>query len=168
MHCIYLFTNSILNEFHQVTFFFLIFREIMQSQSEGYIRAIQWNLHYYYNGCCSWSWYYPHHYAPYISDIKNFKNLKLEFDLGEPFLPFQQLLAVLPAASKSLLPEAYHSLMTEESSPIIKYYPVDFKTDLNGKRQEWEAVVLIPLIDEKSLIAGMTYYMHIIKAYNFF
>lgn len=38
--------------------------------------------------------------------------------------------------------------MINESSPLIDYYPVDFKTDLNGKLQEWEAVVLIPFIDE--------------------
>lgn len=38
--------------------------------------------------------------------------------------------------------------MTSENSPIIEYYPPDFKTDLNGKQQEWEAVVLIPFIDE--------------------
>ncbi|XP_036149459.1 5'-3' exoribonuclease 1 isoform X2 [Monomorium pharaonis] len=128
---------------------------VLRSQAEGYVRAIQWNLHYYYHGCCSWSWYYPHHYAPYISDIKDFKDLKLEFELGEPFLPFQQLLAVLPAYSKDLLPEAFQSLLTEESSPIIEYYPHDFKTDLNGKRQEWEAVVLIPFIDEKLLLSAM-------------
>ncbi|XP_072761689.1 5'-3' exoribonuclease 1 isoform X2 [Anoplolepis gracilipes] len=129
--------------------------EVLRSQAEGYVRAIQWNLRYYYEGCCSWSWYYPHHYAPYISDIKDFKDLKLEFELGEPFLPFQQLLAVLPAYSKDLLPKAFQSLLTEESSPIINYYPHDFKTDLNGKKQEWEAVVLIPFIDEKLLLAAM-------------
>ncbi|XP_071639281.1 5'-3' exoribonuclease 1 [Temnothorax longispinosus] len=129
--------------------------EVLRSQAEGYVRAIQWNLHYYYHGCCSWSWYYPHHYAPYISDIKDFKDLKLEFELGEPFLPFQQLLAVLPAFSKELLPEAFQLLLTEDSSPIINYYPHNFKTDLNGKRQEWEAVVLIPFIDEKLLLAAM-------------
>lgn len=38
--------------------------------------------------------------------------------------------------------------MTSENSQIIEYYPPDFKTDLNGKQQEWEAVVLIPFIDE--------------------
>lgn len=38
--------------------------------------------------------------------------------------------------------------MTSEFSPILEYYPLDFKTDLNGKQQEWEAVVLIPFIDE--------------------
>lgn len=42
----------------------------------------------------------------------------------------------------------FQHLMTSENSPIIEYYPVDFKTDLNGKQQEWEAVVLIPFIDE--------------------
>ena len=40
--------------------------------------------------------------------------------------------------------------MIEETSPIIDFYPVEFNTDLNGKRQEWEAVVLIPFIEEVS------------------
>ena len=38
--------------------------------------------------------------------------------------------------------------MTDEHSPILDFYPLDFSIDLNGKRQEWEAVVLIPFIDE--------------------
>ena len=41
--------------------------------------------------------------------------------------------------------------MIMEQSDIIEYYPVKFKTDLNGKQQEWEAVVLIPFIDEVSM-----------------
>lgn len=57
---------------------------------------------------------------------------------------------MLPAASKELLPEAYRDLMTNPNSKIIEYYPNEFQTDLNGKRQEWEAVVLIPFIDEVS------------------
>lgn len=42
--------------------------------------------------------------------------------------------------------------MTCEDSPIKKYYPEEFKKDLNGKKQDWEAVVLIPFIDEVSLL----------------
>lgn len=61
-----------------------------------------------------------------------------------------QLLAVLPAASKHLLPTPFHDLMTDEDSPIVHYYPVHFDTDLNGKINDWEAVVLIPFIDEVS------------------
>ncbi|RZF36429.1 hypothetical protein LSTR_LSTR010849 [Laodelphax striatellus] len=136
-------------EFSEVT------QNVLQSQAECYVRAIQWNLNYYYNGCCSWSWFYPHHYAPYMSDIRNFADFKLDFDLGEPFLPFQQLLAVLPAGSKKLLPEPFQELMVDVDSPIIDFYPIDFETDLNGKRQDWEAVVLIPFIDEKKLLKAM-------------
>lgn len=130
-------------------------KEVMQEQAHGYVRAIQWNLHYYYNGVQSWNWYYPHHYSPYISDIRDFQNLDMSFDMGKPFLPFQQLMAILPAASKSLVPSAYQDLMECESSPILDYYPKDFATDLNGKQHDWEAVVLIPFIDENRLLPAM-------------
>lgn len=130
-------------------------KEVMQEQAHGYVRAIQWNLHYYYNGVQSWNWYYPHHYSPYISDIRDFQNLDMTFDMGKPFLPFQQLMAILPAASKNLVPRAYQDLMECETSPILDYYPKDFATDLNGKQHDWEAVVLIPFIDENRLLPAM-------------
>lgn len=38
--------------------------------------------------------------------------------------------------------------MTSDNSPTKKYYPEKFETDLNGKQQDWEAVVLIPFIEE--------------------
>ncbi|KAL1116455.1 hypothetical protein AAG570_004928 [Ranatra chinensis] len=129
--------------------------EVLTSQAEGYVRAIQWNLHYYYNGCPSWSWYYPHHYSPYISDIKGFADLKIDFELGHPFLPFQQLLAVLPAGSKEFLPRSLQNLMTCTDSPLIDFYPKDFEIDMNGKKQEWEGIVLIPFIDQDSLLKAM-------------
>uniref|UniRef100_A0A182PLI7 Uncharacterized protein n=1 Tax=Anopheles epiroticus TaxID=199890 RepID=A0A182PLI7_9DIPT len=129
--------------------------EVRAEQAECYIRALQWTLHYYYRGVVSWSWYYPHHYAPFISDVDNFAHLKLDYELATPFLPFQQLLSVLPAASKQHLPSAYHQLMTDPNSPVYDFYPVNFATDLNGKQQSWEAVVLIPFIDEKRLLKAM-------------
>ncbi|XP_061492908.1 5'-3' exoribonuclease 1 isoform X2 [Rhineura floridana] len=129
--------------------------DFLADQAACYVQAIQWILHYYYHGVQSWSWYYPYHYAPYLSDIQNISKLKIHLDLGKPFMPFEQLLAVLPAASKDLLPKCYQHLMTNEESPIIEYYPTEFKTDLNGKQQEWEAVVLIPFIDEKRLLEAM-------------
>ena len=129
--------------------------ETLREQAEGYVKAIQWNLHYYYNGCMSWSWYYPHHFSPWITDIKGFSNMTIEFEMSKPFLPFEQLLAVLPAASKNLVPPALQWLMTSNESEIIDYYPPDFEQDLNGKQQDWEAVVLIPFIDEKRLLAAM-------------
>ncbi|XP_053529543.1 5'-3' exoribonuclease 1 [Ictalurus punctatus] len=132
--------------------------DFLAGQARCYVEGIQWILHYYYHGVQSWSWYYPYHYAPFLSDVRNIAHLTLTFDLGKPFMPFEQLLGVLPSASKELLPECYQHLMTSPSSPIIEYYPVDFRTDLNGKQQEWEAVVLIPFIDEERLLAAMALY----------
>ncbi|XP_063077611.1 5'-3' exoribonuclease 1-like isoform X2 [Engraulis encrasicolus] len=133
----------------------VVSEEFLASQAKCYVEAIQWVLHYYYHGVQSWSWYYPHHYAPFLSDVTNISDLKFTFDLAKPFMPFEQLLGVLPSASKDLLPKCYQHLMTSRSSPIIHYYPEEFNTDINGKQQDWEAVVLIPFIDERLLLAAM-------------
>jgi 5'-3' exoribonuclease 1 len=51
--------------------------------------------------------------------------------------------------------------MWDPNSPIIDFYPQEFDQDLNGKRQEWEAVVRIPFIDEKRLLQAMDCEYHI-------
>ena len=42
-----------------------------------------------------------------ISDMTGLAHIRVSFEPGVPFRPFQQLLAVLPAASCKLLPEPY-------------------------------------------------------------
>ena len=79
----------------------------------------------------------------------------MQFQLGQPFRPYQQLMGVLPDRSKAIVPVSYHDLMTNPDSPIIDFYPRDFKLDMNGKKMEWEAVVKIPFIDEKRLLKAM-------------
>ncbi|KAK3696334.1 exonuclease II Exo2 [Vermiconidia calcicola] len=90
-----------------------------------------------------------------MSDVKKGLGADMQFELGQPFRPFQQLMGVLPDRSKKIVPEVYWPLMTNPESPIIDFYPRDFELDMNGKKQEWEAVVKIPFIDEKRLLAGM-------------
>ena len=70
----------------------------------------------------------------------------MSFDLAKPFNPYEQLLAVLPERSRNLLPDAYSHLMVK--GPIVDFYPEEFEQDLNGKQMDWEAVVLVPFIDE--------------------
>ena len=79
----------------------------------------------------------------------------MEFPLGQPFRPYQQLMGVLPDRSKRIVPTAYHDLMTNPDSPIIDFYPRDFELDMNGKKMEWEAVVKIPFIEEGRLLSAM-------------
>ena len=45
--------------------------------------------------------------------------------------------------------------MTNPESIIKDFYPRDFDLDMNGKKQDWEAVIKIPFIDEARLLAAM-------------
>lgn len=123
--------------------------------TENYVQGLQWVLYYYYRGVASWPWFYRYHYSPMISDVKKGLKADINFRLGQPFKPFQQLMGVLPDRSKKIVPEAYHPLMTSSESPIIDFYPRDFELDMNGKKMEWEAIVKIPFIEEDRLLAAM-------------
>lgn len=122
---------------------------------ENYVQGLQWVLYYYYRGVASWGWFYRYHYSPMISDVVKGLKADVNFKLGQPFHPYEQLMGVLPDRSKKIVPTVYHDLMTNPNSPIIDFYPRDFELDMNGKKMEWEAVVKIPFIDEARLLAAM-------------
>ncbi|KAI5799181.1 putative exonuclease Kem1 [Peziza echinospora] len=130
--------------------------------AENYVQGLQWVLYYYYRGVASWPWFYHYHYAPKITDIRKGLKANLNFKLGKPFRPFEQLMGVLPDRSKSIVPTPYWDLMTNPDSPIVDFYPRDFELDKNGKKQDWEAVVKIPFIEEKRLLDAMATKEHLL------
>merc|ERR1712136_660601 len=132
--------------------------DFLQRIRKAYIEGLAWVLLYYYQGCASWTWFYPYHYAPFASDLIGCSTLKCGdrnyFQFGKPFMPFQQLMSVLPpvSAAEAGIPEAMLELMRQPFSPLIDFYPQDFGLDLNGKRYTWQAVILLPFIDEPRLV----------------
>lgn len=99
--------------------------------------------------------------------------MTFNFDFGKPFRPYEQLMGVLPVASMEHIPLAYRvcfvwsssvsdmltssqDLMFDANSPILDFYPLEFEQDLNGKKQDWEAIVKIPFIDQERLLKAMT------------
>ncbi|XP_064112535.1 5'-3' exoribonuclease 2 homolog [Macrobrachium nipponense] len=125
--------------------------EFRRRVADEYARGLCWVLKYYYQGCVSWNWYFPYHYAPFASDFVNCANANVNFDKGEPFNPLEQLMGVFPAASRSHVPEPWGELMIRADSNIIDFYPEDFKIDLNGKKFAWQGVALLPFVDEVRL-----------------
>ncbi|KAG0131866.1 XRN 5'-3' exonuclease N-terminus-domain-containing protein [Tuber indicum] len=130
--------------------------EFRNKVAASYVEGLCWVLLYYFQGCPSWTWYYPYHYAPFAQDFNDVGKLDIQFKKGKPFRPFEQLMGVLPAASKHALPEPFQKLMTEEDSEIIDFYPESFPIDLNGKKFAWQGVALLPFIDEKRLLDAVS------------
>jgi 5'-3' exonuclease len=134
-----------------------------RSHVRDYLEGLHWVLHYYHKGPPSWEWYFPHLYAPLCTDMVNLHEFyegeddtsefkTFIFEQSEPFPSLAQLLSVLPPQSAGLLPKPLGELMVHPSSPIAEFYPREFTTDANGKRQSWEAVVKIPFIDGDVLL----------------
>ncbi|XP_061384389.1 5'-3' exoribonuclease 2 homolog isoform X2 [Danaus plexippus] len=124
-----------------------------------YVRGLCWVLRYYYQGCASWKWYFPYHYAPFASDFVNIQGLSTKFERGtQPFRPLEQLMGVFPAASSQHVPRPWATLMSDPFSPIIDFYPTDFKIDLNGKKFAWQGVALLPFVDETRLFKALEPY----------
>ncbi|KAJ3035692.1 5'-3' exoribonuclease 2, partial [Rhizophlyctis rosea] len=122
----------------------------------SYVEGLCWVLKYYYQGCQSWHWYFPYHYSPFASDFDFISSLDIKFELGQPFKPVEQLMGVLPAASRAHIPKCFHGLMLDPESEILDFYPEKFPIDLNGKKYAWQGVALLPFIDEQRLLQALT------------
>ncbi|CAH8872099.1 unnamed protein product [Trichobilharzia szidati] len=131
--------------------------EFCTKVGQEYALGLCWVLAYYYQGCASWDWYFPYHYAPFASDFCKIEELNVDFtkEKTKPFRPLEQLMGVFPADSRSHVPPAWQDLMTDPESPIIDFYPTNFKVDLNGKRFAWMGVALLPFVDEVRLLKAL-------------
>ncbi|KAH9627415.1 hypothetical protein KSS87_012065, partial [Heliosperma pusillum] len=123
-------------------------KELVEKFTEG----LCWVLIYYFSGIPSWDWYYPHYYGLFASELKGLSQVKVKFQKGSPFKPFDQLMAVLPPKSAHALPKAYQDLMISSDSKIIEFYPRDFEVDTDGKRFSWQGTIKLAFINQEKLL----------------
>lgn len=127
--------------------------QYIANQCENYLRGLQWVLTYYKKGMPDWDWCYQGYYAPFLCDLARAAGSsqiiadQTTFQLHEPVEPFMQLVCVLPPKSSRLLPFPLSDLIGSENSPIKQFIPDHVEVDCTGKRQEWEGIVLVPIIN---------------------
>jgi len=129
---------------------------------KAYINSLRFTIDYYVNSSPpSWNYFYPYRVAPFVSDlVTNLKQNKINinkvnFEVGKPCTPFQQLMLIIPPQLSKFIPKEYAELMTKKTSPIIKYYPTEFKLDAAAglKREKTEA--LLGDINDKEIFEAM-------------
>lgn len=114
--------------------------------AKQYLDGMVWVLRYYAHGMPDWTWFFPHLYGPFASDMAAAlcRYRPPQFELHRPVPAFLQLFMVLPPCHRTLLPRPYHALF---DSPSLRYaFPRELRLDMAGKRKDWEAIVpLAPL-----------------------
>ena len=65
-------------------------QEFLANIRQVYMEGLQWVYSYYYQGCVSWTWFYPFHYAPFAADlVASSKPVEINFEMGTPASPFE-------------------------------------------------------------------------------
>ena len=114
-----------------------------------YFEGMQWVITYYTKGVPNWKWKFMNHYAPPSSILaKYIDSFSFPcFGNSIPSTPFQQLLSVLPPKCAYLIPKPLCNLLTDKNSPLKQFCPDNIKVDMAGKKNDWEGIVLLPMID---------------------
>lgn len=124
-----------------------------------YLRGMQWVMRYYTQGCPSWDWFYPFHYAPLVEDLANFSGVvNVKMAVGSPLHPILQLLAVLPRESVEALPEELHAAVQNKDSSLDPFYPDDLDPDYSEANFSYQAVLRLEFVDcekMKSAVEGL-------------
>lgn len=129
-------------------------RSVKEDAAVAYVEGLCWVFRYYFDGCASWDWFYPYHYAPFAGELAEYCPESFSFEKGSPFPPIAQLMSVLPAASDHCLPIPCRWYMNNPKSPIIDLYPTDFELDPNGipAKRKWQWVILLPFSDQTRIL----------------
>lgn len=124
----------------------------------NYVESLMFNLNYYINGVPSWQWHYKYTMSPLISDIcyvleNNIINPnEINFEIGEPYTPFQQLMFILPPQMDGLVPSILRPIMNDDNLLCTQFYPTDFRIDVVTGIKTIYSEAILPEINESLLL----------------
>ena len=145
--------------------------ELIDKMCWAYLHTIIWVFEYYVTRGASqsveseyqrtppsWRWFYPYFRAPLMRDFSRFLSRVqtdshavdevYTFEPDGPSPPFLQLLSILPAPSRMLLPKEYQHLYTDPSSPLRRHGYLDAPVkDYESAINDHTAVVVLPFVD---------------------
>jgi 5'-3' exoribonuclease 2 len=133
--------------------------DLVHNMKSEYMKGLCWVALYYAQKVPSWTWFYPYHYAPFATDLNQLMTLyPIQFELGKPFSPLTQLMAVLPARSAHCVPPAYRPLMEDPDSCLASNYNLDFELDPNNKpaAMRWLWVAKLPFLNTELLLTELS------------
>lgn len=124
-----------------------------------YFKGMIFVVRYYLDAIPSYDWCYPFLYAPFFSEMVDHIDTfdtAMRFNPSTPLTPLEQLVSVLPNKSCGLLPPVLQVLSSSQS-PIADMYPIEYDTDLEGKKYDYEGIVIIPIVDVQRLRKAFNY-----------
>ena len=124
---------------------------------QNYLESLVFTIEYYLYAKPAWRWFYRFRCAPLFSTLAMYlkfkpKSLEITLDRSEPYTPLQQLFMILPPQYANLLPKGYEKLMTDISSPLLQYFPIDFKLDVMLGQKFIYSEPLLPEIDDEEVL----------------
>ena len=113
-----------------------------------YMVGILFIARYYFKGIPTFSWCYPFHYAPLVSDLYTYckdSDLKFEFNIDRPLSMYESLLGIFPPSSFHLLPSSVREGLKNKLLMDVDFLE-DFEVDLDGCQQEYEGKCILPIV----------------------
>jgi 5'-3' exonuclease len=117
---------------------------------DEYMRGMRFVIEYYTKCIPTFDWYYPYHYAPLFSDLESFVinyDIEYTFKYKPPLSQIEALVSVLHPCNFGLIPDVEVSKFMIQRSQIDSNFPTEFSIDLEGKLQEYEGIILLPMVN---------------------
>ncbi len=124
----------------------------------NYLESLVFVLRYYFKGVPSWHWHYKYRVCPLPSDIVYvMQNVmqdinSIQFTVGHPYTPYQQLMMIYPIQNVHLIPEILRPIMTDINLGCVQFYPEEYRYDVFAGIKTIYSEIILPEINEDILI----------------